>query len=146
MGLVLSPGRCHAAEQLSPRATAPEACAPRAHAPQEKPPQWEAVRCSWKVAPSRRSQEKPAHSNRDPEQTKNNLANWCKRPSFQRISAFLLSFFLLFTPHGMWDCRAPPGVEPMPPAVEVWNLNYGPTRKVPPLSFGHAFLTKLNHF
>ena len=55
MGLVLSPGRCHAAEQLSPRATAPEACAPRAHAPQEKPPQWEAVRCSWKVAPSRRS-------------------------------------------------------------------------------------------
>ena len=53
MGLILSPGRSHAAKQLSPGATATEACAlePVSHNERGhhsgKP-----VHCNWRVAPS----------------------------------------------------------------------------------------------
>ena len=42
---------------------------PRAPAPQqEKPPQWEARAPQRRVAPARRNQRKPVHSNEDPTQ------------------------------------------------------------------------------
>ena len=56
---------------LNTRATTTEAHTPRAHAlQQEKPLQWEALTLQRRVAPARRNQRKPVHSNKDPMQPK----------------------------------------------------------------------------
>ena len=34
--------------------------------------------------------------------------------------------YLLAAPRGMWHPSSPPGMEPVPPAVEVWSLNHWP--------------------
>ena len=40
-------------------------------------------------------------------------------------------FFFLATLRGMWDLVPWPGIEPVPPALEVQSLNHGTTREVP---------------
>ena len=40
--------------------------------------------------------------------------------------------------YGMQDLRSRPGIEPVPPAVEVQSLNHWTAREVPPtFSFNH---------
>ena len=39
------------------------------------------------------------------------------------------SFFFLATLYSMWDLSSQPGIEPVPPALEAWNLNHWTTRK-----------------
>ena len=65
--------RARVLQLLSPHAATTEARTPTARAPQQdKPPQWEACTSQWRVAPARRNYRKPAHSNEDPTQPKNN--------------------------------------------------------------------------
>ena len=45
------------------------------------------------------------------------------------VSFLLFSFFA--TPCSMWDLVPRAGIEPVPPAVEVWRLNHWTAREVP---------------
>ena len=38
----------------------------------------------------------------------------------------------------MWDFVSRPGMEPVPPALEAWNLNHWTTREIPNLQL-HSF-------
>ena len=77
---------------LSLCAVTTEARAPRARDPQqEKPPRWEVCAPQRRVAPARRKQKKPAHSNKDPTQPKiktnnNKIKNKIKRKEKKKHS------------------------------------------------------------
>ena len=47
----------------------------------------------------------------------------------------LLNFFPMATSHGMWILVPQPGIEPMPPAMEVQYLNHWTAREVQQESF-----------
>ena len=44
---------------------------------------------------------------------------------------FFFSFYILALLRGIWNLTYPPGIEPKPPVVEAWSLNYWTTREVP---------------
>ena len=50
---------------------------------------------------------------------------------------FFFFFFFKFLAIlcSMWDLIPQPGIEPMPPAVQAWRLNYCTAREVPALLF-----------
>ena len=50
--------------------------------------------------------------------------------SIMIISRNKIAFFFLVTPRGMQDLSSPPGIEPVPLAVEVQSLNPWMTREV----------------
>ena len=61
------------------------------------------------------------------------------------LSLFLkLIFKLLAMPCGMFIPQ--PGIEPIPPAVEAWNVNHWTTRKVPHLIFRLLFWPRNSAF
>ena len=52
-----------------------------------------------------------------------------------------MCFFFSFLGHTLWPVGSvcPPGIEPMPPAVEVGSLNHWTTREVPVNGNNHIF-------
>ena len=57
-----------------------------------------------------------------------------------RTLNFSVNLKLIATLQGMWDLRSPPGMEPMPPAVEARSLNHWTAREVPKTVFLFLFL------
>ena len=51
-------------------------------------------------------------------------------PDIRMLSNFLLNFNILAMPHCMLDLVPWPGMEPLPPALEVWSLSHWTTREV----------------
>ena len=51
-------------------------------------------------------------------------------------------FFFLAAPHNMWIVVPQPGMEPIPPALEVWSLNHQTTREVLTLPFTKVSLAQ----
>ena len=54
-------------------------------------------------------------------------------PSF--FFFFLIFLFIYLASCGMWDFVSRPGMEPVPPALEAWNLNHWTTREIPTPTF-----------
>ena len=48
---------------------------------------------------------------------------------------FVIVFYLLATPRGLWDLSSPPRMEPVPPALEAWSLNHWTAREFPKFLF-----------
>ena len=61
---------------------------------------------------------------------------------FPLISALFFTMFIYFRPH-LEACEIfvpQPGIEPVPPAVQVWRLNHWTAREIPDTNSGVKFL------
>ena len=67
------------------------------------------------------------------------LNQWTTREGLFLLFLFSLPIIIIFkifiylASCGMWDFVSRPGMEPMPPALEAWNLNHWTTREIPEL-------------
>ena len=79
------------------------------------------------------------------------LISWSKPPPFS-LWALLTVCKLVFLPHSFLFLAVPcgilvpqPGIEPIPPAVNMWSLNHRTTREVPPASLLKFFFIEKNN-